>query len=70
MTGIPGPLQGDRAVVIGGSIAGLACAAELARRFRQVTVVERDRLAATGEHRRGVPQYRHRTSCCPQACGG
>lgn len=70
MTGIPGPLQGDRAVVIGGSIAGLACAAELARRFRQVTVVERDRLAATGEHRRGVPQYRQTHLLLPAGLRG
>src|SRR5687767_6843737 len=70
MTGIPGPLRGDRAVVIGGSIAGLACAAELARRFRQVTVVDRDRLPATGEHRRGVPQYRHTHLLLPAGLRG
>ena len=70
MTVIPEPLQGDRAVVIGGSIAGLACAADLARRFRQVTVVDRDRLAATAEHRRGVPQYRQTHLLLPAGLRG
>jgi 2-polyprenyl-6-methoxyphenol hydroxylase-like FAD-dependent oxidoreductase len=48
-----------RAVVIGGSIAGLAAARALADRFERVTVLERDRLPEAGEHRKGVPQSRH-----------
>lgn len=50
---------GDRAVVLGGSLAGLLAARVLAEAYRQVVVVERDDLAATGTHRRGVPQGRH-----------
>ena len=50
---------GGHAVVLGGSLAGLAGAAVLARRFDRVTIVERDRLIQTGRHRKGVPQGRH-----------
>ena len=49
----------NRAIVMGGSIAGLAAARVLADHFREVTLVERDRFGAMGEHRRGVPQGRH-----------
>jgi 2-polyprenyl-6-methoxyphenol hydroxylase-like FAD-dependent oxidoreductase len=49
----------DRAIVIGGSIAGLAAARVLSDHFREVVLVERDQLGAMGEHRRGVPQGRH-----------
>jgi 2-polyprenyl-6-methoxyphenol hydroxylase-like FAD-dependent oxidoreductase len=47
------------AVVIGGSIAGLLAARVLAGHFRQVTVLERDRLARTPGPRKGVPQGSH-----------
>ena len=54
------------AVVLGGSVAGLAAAKLLARHFRQVLVLERDvRLRGTPEdafrywERGGVPQFRH-----------
>jgi 2-polyprenyl-6-methoxyphenol hydroxylase-like FAD-dependent oxidoreductase len=50
---------GEHAVVLGGSLAGLAAAAALAPRFQRVTIVERDILPRSGEHRRGVPQGRH-----------
>jgi 2-polyprenyl-6-methoxyphenol hydroxylase-like FAD-dependent oxidoreductase len=50
---------GEHAAVLGGSLAGLAGAAVLARRFERVTVVERDRLPRTIRHRKGVPQGRH-----------
>jgi 2-polyprenyl-6-methoxyphenol hydroxylase-like FAD-dependent oxidoreductase len=48
----------DRAIVLGASVAGLAVARVLARRFRQVTLVERDPLLAedTSVSRKGVPQ--------------
>jgi 2-polyprenyl-6-methoxyphenol hydroxylase-like FAD-dependent oxidoreductase len=49
----------DRAIVMGGSIAGLAAARVLSDHFREVILVERDRFGAEGEHRRGVPQARH-----------
>jgi 2-polyprenyl-6-methoxyphenol hydroxylase-like FAD-dependent oxidoreductase len=49
----------DRAVVLGGSIAGLLAAQVLAGRYAQVTVVERDKLPAHARHRRGVPHDRH-----------
>ncbi len=48
-----------RAVVLGGSIAGLLTARVLADHFRQVTVVDRDRFPAVGRRRSGVPQDRH-----------
>jgi 2-polyprenyl-6-methoxyphenol hydroxylase-like FAD-dependent oxidoreductase len=44
------------AVVVGGSMAGMAAARVLAEHFEQVTLVERDRLPAEPEQRRGVPQ--------------
>ena len=46
----------DRAVVIGGSIAGLLAARVLADYFTEVIVVERDRLPREPESRKGVPQ--------------
>jgi 2-polyprenyl-6-methoxyphenol hydroxylase-like FAD-dependent oxidoreductase len=50
---------GGHAVVLGASLAGLAAAAALAERFDRVTIVERDTLPRSGEHRRGIPQGRH-----------
>ena len=50
---------GDRAVVLGGSMAGLLAARVLAERFATVVVVERDHLPDTAEPRRGVPQGKH-----------
>lgn len=47
---------GDRAVVIGGSIAGLLAARVLADYFTEVIVVERDRLPREPKSRKGVPQ--------------
>lgn len=49
-----------RAVVIGGSIAGLLTGQALSATFDEVVVVERDDLDTTSrEVRRGVPQARH-----------
>lgn len=50
---------GNRAVVIGGSMAGLLTARILADGFEQVTVIERDPIPDGVENRRGVPQGRH-----------
>ncbi|WP_228563495.1 FAD-dependent oxidoreductase [Catenulispora rubra] len=48
-----------RAVVIGGSIAGLAAARVLADRYAQVTVLDRDTLPEQPEARRGTPHSGH-----------
>lgn len=50
---------GDRAVVLGASLAGLLAARVLADAYRQVTVIDRDQLPETPTHRRGVPHGRH-----------
>jgi pimeloyl-ACP methyl ester carboxylesterase/flavin-dependent dehydrogenase len=50
---------GDRAVVLGGSMAGLLAARVLADHFDHVTVVDRDRFPQNPEFRKGVPQSRH-----------
>ncbi|MFU8852290.1 NAD(P)/FAD-dependent oxidoreductase [Micromonospora sp. SL1-18] len=50
---------GERAVVIGGSIGGLAAAAALSRRFDLVTVLDRDELPETPRERRGIPHGMH-----------
>ena len=47
------------AVVLGGSLAGLATARALANADVSVTLVERDVLPASAEPRKGVPQGRH-----------
>ena len=54
------PAPGGRAVVLGGSLAGLLSAVVLARHFEQVVIIERDDVAArSAGARRGVPQGRH-----------
>ncbi|MGI5519994.1 FAD-dependent oxidoreductase [Micromonospora sp. CA-259024] len=51
---------GTHAVVIGGSIGGLAAASALAGRFDRVTVVDRDTLPVdAARNRRAVPQGMH-----------
>src|ERR1700754_3631205 len=50
---------GGRAVVIGGSMAGLLAARALSTSFAQVTVMDRDRFTTEPAPRRGVPQSRH-----------
>lgn len=52
------PVVGERAVVLGASMAGLLAARVLADSYRTVTVVERDALPAEPTPRRGVPQGR------------
>ncbi|MBD2385394.1 FAD-dependent oxidoreductase [Cylindrospermum sp. FACHB-282] len=49
----------NKAVVIGGSIAGLLAAQVLTKHFDHVTIVERDRLSKEPEQRQGVPQAHH-----------
>ena len=50
---------GDRAVVVGASMAGLLAAHVLANSYGQVIVIDRDQLPETSMHRRGVPHGRH-----------
>ncbi|MFA6575473.1 MAG: hypothetical protein WCS84_08625 [Nocardioides sp.] len=50
---------GRRAVVLGGSVAGLCAAGALAPHFDEVLVLERDELPEEAAHRRGVPQSKH-----------
>lgn len=50
---------GQRAVVIGGSIAGLAAARVLADHFEEVVVLERDLIGQAPAPRKAVPQARH-----------
>jgi 2-polyprenyl-6-methoxyphenol hydroxylase-like FAD-dependent oxidoreductase len=50
---------GNRAVVLGGSMAGLLAARVLAEAYDEVVVVDRDRLSGVREPRRGVPQGHH-----------
>jgi 2-polyprenyl-6-methoxyphenol hydroxylase-like FAD-dependent oxidoreductase len=49
----------ERAIVIGGSMAGLAAARVLSDHYGQVVVFERDRFRGICDPRRGVPQARH-----------
>ena len=53
------PTQQDRAVVLGGSIAGLLSARVLADHFAEVLVIDRDPLCPEAAPRRGTPQARH-----------
>lgn len=53
------PTHRDRAVVLGGSIAGLLGARVLADHFAEVLVIDRDSLGPEAAPRRGTPQARH-----------
>ncbi|GAA1579980.1 FAD-binding monooxygenase [Kribbella sancticallisti] len=53
------PTHRDRAVVLGGSIAGLLAARVLADNFAEVLIIDRDPLGPEGAPRRGTPQARH-----------
>ncbi|HEY1337262.1 MAG TPA: hypothetical protein VGF59_07115, partial [Bryobacteraceae bacterium] len=48
-----------RAIVVGGSMAGLLAARVLSNHFEEVKIIERDILPAGVGQRRGVPQGRH-----------
>jgi len=52
-------VSSTRAVVLGGSLAGLLAARVLSERFEQVVVIERDVLPLVAGQRRGVPHGRH-----------
>ncbi|GAA3440135.1 FAD-dependent oxidoreductase [Kutzneria kofuensis] len=54
-----GDLGGGRAVVLGGSMAGLLAARVLADTYQRVVVVDRDQLDQVTTARRGVPQGAH-----------
>lgn len=49
----------ERAVVVGGSIVGLAAARVLADHFDRVTIIERDPRPSGPDPRKGAPQMRH-----------
>jgi len=51
--------NGRRAIVIGGSMAGMLAARVLSDHFDQVVVIERDRFPEGVASRPGVPQARH-----------
>jgi len=55
----------DRAVVLGGGMAGLLAARVLADEFASVTVVERDLYPTAFAQRRGVPQGHHSHGLLP-----
>ena len=68
---MPGQMQhrhddGDHAVVIGGSMAGLLAARVLSNHFERVTIVERDRFQEGTENRKGVPHARHAHALLPR----
>jgi 2-polyprenyl-6-methoxyphenol hydroxylase-like FAD-dependent oxidoreductase len=58
VTAVPN-LLGDRAVVLGGSMAGLLAARVLSEAYAEVVIVDRDTLTGVASARRGVPQGRH-----------
>ncbi|TDD33892.1 FAD-binding monooxygenase [Actinomadura sp. KC06] len=51
--------SGTRAVVLGGSIAGLFAARVLSEAYDEVQIVDRDRLVGVAGTRRGRPQGKH-----------
>lgn len=53
------PTHRDRAVVLGGSMAGLLAARVLADDYAEVVVIDRDPLGPGALPRRGTPQARH-----------
>jgi len=68
---MPGQMQdphdnGNHAVVIGGSMAGLLAARVLSDHFERVTIVERDRFPKGVETRKGVPQAHHAHALLPR----
>src|SRR5260221_11230171 len=50
---------GERAIVVGGGVAGLSAARAVSDRFRQVVIVDRDELPDGATPRPGVPQGKH-----------
>jgi 2-polyprenyl-6-methoxyphenol hydroxylase-like FAD-dependent oxidoreductase len=60
------PVLGERAIVLGASLAGLFAARVLADFYRTVTVIDRDELPDDPCNRRGVPQGRHVHALLPR----
>ncbi|HEV2376108.1 MAG TPA: FAD-binding protein, partial [Streptosporangiaceae bacterium] len=54
-----GTKVGDRAVVLGGSLAALFAAKALSEGYDEVVLVDRDDLVGVREARRGAPQAKH-----------
>ncbi|MET0341434.1 MAG: hypothetical protein ABW252_10570 [Polyangiales bacterium] len=53
-------MRHERAIVIGASMVGLAVARALSEHFREVVIIDSDRLPRSApDHRRGVPQSWH-----------
>ncbi len=52
-------MKAKRAIVIGGSVAGLLAARVLSNHFESVTILERDPIHNEAESRKGQPQTRH-----------
>ena len=50
---------GERAIVVGGGMAGLSAARVLSDRFSQVVLLDRDELPDDANPRPGVPQGKH-----------
>jgi 2-polyprenyl-6-methoxyphenol hydroxylase-like FAD-dependent oxidoreductase len=50
---------GERAVVLGGSVAGCYATSPLSEAYREVVIVDRDQVVGVKEARRGAPQARH-----------
>jgi len=61
-----GRVRGRRAVVLGGSIAGLLAARVLAEHYAEVQLLDRDELDIDRGSRRGVPQARHIHALLPR----
>jgi hypothetical protein len=55
------------ALMIGGSLAGLFAARVLADSFSSVTILDRDIIPLTPDHRKGVPQSYHAHGLLPTA---
>jgi 2-polyprenyl-6-methoxyphenol hydroxylase-like FAD-dependent oxidoreductase len=51
--------RGERAVVLGGGMAGLLAARVLSERYAEVVIVDRDDLTDVATYRNGVPHGRH-----------
>ena len=50
---------GERAIVVGGGLGGLSAARALSDRFRQVVILDRDKLPDGAIPRAGLPQGKH-----------
>lgn len=59
---------GDRAVVLGGSIAGTFSARVLSEFYREVIVVDRDQVVSVSQPRRGTPHAGHAHGLHARGC--